>query len=215
MNNKISPAGEIARETLRMFPGFPLKTLARFLVAQHGPLFANDIEQARSMLRYYVGEHGTSKKDRVTHAGTLVDVGPRSLPPTKAISRRPYKLHPGLWGVIADMHIPMHDETVVQAAVDFLKGKKIEGLFVNGDLQDCEAVSPWRPMKKRDFVEEAYQTIDFLDWLKQEFPKIPIVWKPGNHEDRLEMYYWAKAPQLAGLPGANLETILCLEARGI
>ena len=54
-----------------------------------------------------------------------------------------------------------------------------------------------------------------LDFIRQEFPKAKIVYKPGNHEYRLPRYYASKAPEFIGSPLAAMESLIDFESRGI
>jgi len=64
-------------------------------------------------------------------------------------------------------------------------------------------------------MAEVEATIDFLDWIRGEFPEIPMVYKPGNHEYRLPRYYVSNAPELIESPITAMETHLDFEGRGI
>jgi len=55
----------------------------------------------------------------------------------------------------------------------------------------------------------------FVKSLRKLFPNIPIYWKDGNHEKRLEAYVASKAPELVKLFGMNIPTQLELEEHGI
>jgi len=208
-----TPASELAYETLRRYPGVPIRTLAHYLIANHGPLYDGDFEKARERLRYYAGSDGSAKRQHAQRSGRLV---PRvAMPKSVASVREPYRLEPGVWGIMSDVHCPFHDEEALQAAVKFLHDTKVTGILLNGDFQDCEAVSYWKPTRKRDFVQEVELTLDLLDWLRGEFPRAQVVFRPANHEARLDAYYRTYAPQLADLPTASLEVILGLEQRKI
>jgi hypothetical protein len=62
---------------------------------------------------------------------------------------------------------------------------------------------------------EVEATIDFLDWIRHEFPDAKMVYKPGNHEYRLPRYYVSNAPELIESPVTAMETHLDFEGRGI
>ena len=63
----------------------------------------------------------------------------------------------------------------------------------------------------RDFRRDVNSTIDFLDFMRQEFPKIPIVYKPGNHEYRLPALFTRYFPELATSPLAIWDTVMGFE----
>lgn len=212
-NNRHEANSRIAKDTLRRFPNVPLNTLARYLSVQYPIVFA-DIERARDSLRWWAGQKGKRGRKSATDKSLFREPGSRSFPTSIAPARTPYKLTPGLWLILADIHIPFHSQLAIEAVFEYAHTQKVDGLLLNGDVQDCHALSPW-VVDKRDFLMELELVIDFLDLLRQEFPKKPIVWKPGNHEDRLNIYYARFAPQLVGLPTSDMETVLALDHRNI
>lgn len=212
---KASPGGREAIKALKRWGHLPLKSIARYLVMHYGPLYNNDIEKARRTLRYYAGSDGATALAQVKRAGKLVKRGKVTVPQSRAIVRTPFRLKKGLWLELADLHIPFHDTRAVEAAVAFGQKHKVDGVFLNGDVADCQALSHWHSVDRRDFAKEVEQLLDILNWLRSEFPKQEIVWKPGNHEDRLDQYFRSFAPMLADLPTSDMETILGLEQMGI
>jgi hypothetical protein len=137
------------------------------------------------------------------------------MPPSRRIVRTPYVMGNGTWLVIADVHVPYHDTAALEATIAYAKKQKVDGVLINGDFQDCKALGFWPSIERKNFLREVEVTLDMLDFLRGEFPKQKIVWKPGNHEDRLEMYYASNAPELVDLPFADLAVCLSLEERGI
>ena len=152
---------------------------------------------------------GETARKRATHIYKLEQ------PKTKSVSPTPFILPVGKWLIMSDLQIPFHSEFAIEKTLNWAKKDKITGIFLNGDVQDCEALSKFITPHRRDFLKEVEITIDFIDFLKQEFPDIPIIWKPGNHEERLEAYYSRNAPYLLEIPSATLESVLSLEVRNI
>jgi len=136
------------------------------------------------------------------------------MPPTWRRQKTPYRLNPGLWLVLSDLHVPFHELKPIEAAIKYAQEQGVTGVFINGDLQDCASISYWPSVIKRDFNKEIEATIDFLDFLEQELP-VETVYKPGNHEYRLPRLFASKVPELVGMPLAAMDTVLGLEYRGI
>lgn len=204
---------EIVRDAVRRFHHLPSRTIAKHILATHGMLFENDLEKIRDYVRRAVGQQGkylrTSIKDKSLFRDTITE-----MPKTWREIRTPYHLDPGLWLVLSDLHVPYHEPKPLEAAIKFGQIEKIDGIFINGDFQDCAAVSYW-PSKKRDFNREVEETIDMFDWIRKQFPKQKIVYKPGNHEYRLPRYFMSKAPELIETPYAAMENVLGFEERNI
>lgn len=113
-------------------------------------------------------------------------------------------------GVISDIHLPYHDVPAIQAALYFLKDKKIDALLINGDLMDFKSIThhPGRErIKFATIQEEVNVGRKFLTVLRQFFPNIPIFYKEGNHEVWLTLAV-NKVPQLATLEGIDTPSLL-------
>jgi len=125
-----------------------------------------------------------------------------------------HKLKPGVNLVIAGIHAPFHDPMAIEAAVQYGHTERVDSIVILGDLFDCAALSKWA-QPKRDFNREVEIVIDFLDYLRGEFPDAGIVYKPGNHEYRMPRYFMSKAEELSETPLSTMETVLGFEERGI
>jgi len=203
---------QIIIDAVRRFQHLPTRTIARHVLNTHGELWENDLEKVRDSVRYYRGQHGDFNREQASTKDFFCDS--ISMPQTWRKIRTPHKLHEGTWLVLSDIHIPFHEPKIVETAIDAGMVEKVNGVLLNGDVQDCSSISYWRSLK-RDFNKEIELSIDFLDYLRIKFPKCTIVYKPGNHELRLPSYYMNHAPELADTPLACMETILGFEERGI
>jgi len=206
---------EVVQNAVRRFAQLPDRTIARHILATYGELFDNDLEKIRSQVRYYTGKNGKQNLDilKKNHPD-LLKKDTIKLPPTWRRIRTDYKLPLGLWLILSDTHIPFHEPKPLESAILAGQVEKVDGVFLNGDWQDCSSLSFW-PTAHRDFNREIELVIDSLDFLRAEFPKEKIIYKPGNHELRLPNYYIAHAPELAESPLACMETILDFEGRNI
>jgi len=171
--------GRIVRDAVRRFPNLPTLTLAKYVNERYGTYFENDLEAIRANIRYYRGQLG--KKNRKAAKDKHLFTDKVALPPTWRGIKTDYKLKEGLWFVISDIHVPFHEPKAIESAFSAAQAEKVDGVLINGDLQDCSALSYWLTAN-RDFNAEVELVIDFLDFLRQEFPKQQIVYKPGNHE---------------------------------
>jgi UDP-2,3-diacylglucosamine pyrophosphatase LpxH len=115
--------------------------------------------------------------------------------------------------VLSDIHIPYHDITALDLAIQYGKSQQVDTIYLNGDVVDFYAISQHqkdarlRPTMK----EELELAREFFDYLRQEFPKATIYFKPGNHEHRLERYLILKAPELLDCEEFQLKILLRLE----
>lgn len=199
----------LIKNAISRFPHYPIRTIARYLVYNHPGMF-DSVDQVRTRLRYYLGSIGDKHRKNQPKVEREV-----SMPPTWRQERTPYILPKGKWLCLFDVHIPFHEPVAVQSALDYGKKKKIDGIFLGGDLMDCSAVSYWPSAIRRDFDKELELVIDFFDVLEKEFPKKKIVYKMGNHEYRLPRLMQSKAPELMGIPLPTIDAVLGLETRGV
>jgi predicted phosphodiesterase len=119
-------------------------------------------------------------------------------------------------GVCNDIHLPYHDKFAVQACFSEFKKRGVDGIYLNGDIMDLEDVSRFEKMPDGRYLRDEIEVgRSFVKSLRKLFPKIPIYWKDGNHEKRLEAYVASKAPELVKLFGMDIPTQLELEEHGI
>ncbi len=207
------PITEMARRLARQFPDAPARTLARRLVAEANG--AITLEQARKRIARQFGVHGKHCRSM------MVPAAPRQRRQAGAVLTMPTSLAEpwtphtmaviGAIGIISDVHVPYHSEVAVRAAVEYLQGQSLAGLLLNGDIADFYAISRYmKDPSKRDFKGELQAVRDFLGWIRQEFPAIPIVLKAGNHEERWTHWLFEHAPELSDDPMMSLTAWLKL-----
>lgn len=201
------PITDIARRLAQTHPDAPAGTLAKRLVREANG--AITLHQARMRMQRQFGVHG--KKNRKT----MKPAAPRkqrtageilAMPKSMAEAWSPHRMNViGNVGIMSDVHVPYHSEIAVAAAVGFLKDQELSGLLLNGDIADFYAISRYmKDPKQRDFKGELEAVRDFLAYLRQEFPDIPIVYKTGNHEERWQHWLWQHAAEISDDPRMSL-----------
>ena len=163
---------QIIIDAVRRFQHLPTRTIARHVLNTHGELWENDLEKVRDSVRYYRGQHGDFNREQASTKDFFCDS--ISMPQTWRKIRTPHKLHEGTWLVLSDIHIPFHEPKIVETAIDAGMVEKVNGVLLNGDVQDCSSISYWRSLK-RDFNKEIELSIDFLDYYQKVMAgKLPI-----------------------------------------
>ena len=116
---------------------------------------------------------------------------------------------PGIWWILSDIHLPFHDKTALELGLKEAKRRGIVGIVLNGDLIDCLGLSSKfhkRPDEHMFSTElEAWES--FVQWLRHHFPKVPIYYKRGNHEERFELYL-AKFPEFFGIKHIQFQNVM-------
>jgi len=217
--------GEIAKQYLRRFGNASTIQLARKLVEEH-PLVFGSVEQARSILRYYrgaYGKHGRHYLKDTEHIRSLEDAmaqkyNPFGLPEAvrddwSPVSL-PFKRGRGL--VIADLHIPYHDVEAITIAMQWAKKDNYtDFVLLDGDVNDHYIISRFeKDPRNRSFKSELDDTIKLFDSLERAFPKAQVIIKYGNHDNRLERFLRARAPELLDMQDFIKEEYLRTKQRG-
>ena len=125
----------------------------------------------------------------------------------------PIKLE-GKTAVLCDIHFGVHDRQALIAAIQYARSEQVENIVLNGDVIDGSRIS--RHPKTADmpkFLDELELCKPFLKGLRADFPNARILFKSGNHEDRLQAYLMQNAQEVAGL--LDWTTLLGLEPIGI
>lgn len=92
-------------------------------------------------------------------------------------------------GVCGDLHLPWADPIAVELTMRVFKDSKVDQIILNGDIGDLyhwNSHGPVHPDVKTSAQDEIDSVHLFLTILRQQFPKIPIHYIMGNHEDRYD-----------------------------
>lgn len=204
---------------IRKNPGLSKRRTAMVLYAEYPGLFSN-VESARSAIRARTGADGyraeamsvEAKKSAKAYRAPKKQV--YAMPKSKAKPWEPFVVGAGTIAVLSDIHFPKHDERALQAAVDHIKDEgKIDTVILNGDVADAEEFGSWAKSPKAIDTENSVDIVrQGLLWILDQFPDSKIVYKFGNHEERLDRYCWGKAPELVGLPHISWEGLLSIDS---
>lgn len=140
-----------------------------------------------------------------------------TLPESWAEEYPPYRVdEAGKVLILSDIHIPFHVNKVLEAAVGAGRDEGARCVILDGDVLDMHQVSRYphdgTALTYREEIESGRQ---FLAWLRERFPKARIIYKEGNHDERLQSYVLANAPALFGLEETTLAHLLRLKNLGI
>ena len=216
--SKPKTQGEIILTYLKQFPSwYPTNSLSR-IIAKENPHTFEDSEQARALLKYYLGKSGEKERNKIT-VRDFIQTGKRTSnkfaqPETKAIEKKVFELPTGYKriGFIADLQVPFHDPQAIDICFDYLTKNKIDCLFINGDLLDFYAISQYvKDPRERDFEGEYEAALEMLLYIRQAFD-VPIYYNlDANHEARWGKYMAGKAPELLGIKLFTIEDLLKLD----
>jgi predicted phosphodiesterase len=214
---KIQTKGKtlLVEQALAAYPDLPTRTLARMLYQDHKELWPN-LEAARRSVMHKRGNNG-----KRSHGWKVNEPFQRpnqpagftwKFPDTLAKEWPAYELKAPRTLVLSDIHIPFHDPPAVKAAIEAGRRYQPECILLNGDTVDFFAISRFdKDPTVTSPIHEIKCTREFLGWLRQEFPKAQIIYKLGNHDERLAQYFYRKAPELLGIKTIELSHLLTAE----
>lgn len=208
---------KMAQDLCKRYPDWPARTLARRLVKDTNNALTLGAARCR-IARQFGQSHNKGQKNYGTvkraarKPGQLVE-----MPKSVAEPWTPYVLDTvGTVGILSDVHIPYHSEMALQAAVEHLKQTGIDALLLNGDIADFYSISRWtKNPAKRNFSAELKACRQTIEWIRSQFPDIPIVYKAGNHEERWDHWIWQHAPEISDEGEMSLPTWLKLEKHNV
>jgi predicted phosphodiesterase len=95
-------------------------------------------------------------------------------------------------GVMNDLHIPYHSIESIEDTIDYFIKKKVDSVFLNGDILDCYMLSKFNPdPRKRHFRDEIEAFKNFIGVLKANVTN-NIYYKLGNHEEYRLFQTWLR-----------------------
>jgi predicted phosphodiesterase len=186
---------EKAIRLIEKFPNLSKKKLGELLYKENPLLFA-DAEDGRKNIRNVTGANGK----HITKYCKQSDKYQGVLPQGEKNDFSPFILTGKRIGILSDIHIPYHDLDALNIALNEFKRVQVDTIVLNGDIIDCYNLSRWEkdPNQRKHFYEMELLTM-FLDDLKTMFPKVELVYKLGNHDERYEKFIYSKSPEFAGV----------------
>lgn len=209
---------DIVKEAIRNNMEAPTRTIARML---HEKYPEYSIESWRDTIRYFRGNHGDENRkypqDKSLYrpnqdpavVGREYNINPVDL------SVKPYEFNYKKPLILSDIHLPYHDLDAVVAAVNKGIEEECDSILLNGDTLDFYQVSRFSKAGSAPSIREEREMFwEFISYLKDSID-VPIIFKVGNHEDRLALYIRQNAPQFADLHEYSLKSFLNLDELGI
>lgn len=187
---------------------------------------ARETRRSKNTVRYYTTDlkGGAAAKREPTApavAARLPDPAPEAggpgLPEPEVEQYEDYRIDTaGAWLVVSDIHLPYHDKRAIEAAVREAERRSVAGVILNGDVLDfyqCSRFSkdPSKPRIKTE-IEKGRQ---LLEWLRSRFPRARLVFKEGNHDERLRNFLADRAPELFDLDDLHLPNLLRADGVGV
>lgn len=114
-------------------------------------------------------------------------------------------------GLLNDIHCPFHDMLALTTAIKSLKERRVNTVYLNGDIIDFYSISRFMKDKKlRNLANELDKTREFLKVLRDIFSDCRIYYKIGNHDARWDHYIASNAGEFEGMEEFTLSYMLRL-----
>lgn len=182
----------------------PSRTLAKSILSENPKLFGeyNDknIDLVRNIIRNIRYSHNDSRRTNSlgTESDKLFAERFHGYIEPDMNDYKPFVIPESVTklGILNDIHIPFQNKENLNAAIEFLKSKGVDGILLNGDILDCYSMSKFlKDPRMRNMVDEFNILREFIDNLNSEF-NCPIFYKIGNHEERIETSTLRNIPEL-------------------
>ena len=180
----------------------PTRTLAKILCRDIPEVFGeyNDknIETTRSVVRKIRWSNGGQKKERAAIDKLFADRFRGFLQPDMN-NITPFVIPENILNllILADTHLPFYNKTNLESALMWGKEHGVDGVLLNGDILDCYKISRFLiDRRKRDMVTEFEMLREWIDNISYILGGVPIYYKMGNHEERIEKLVLREVPQL-------------------
>lgn len=191
------------------------KTIARKIYSENQSVF-KDVEDVRTLLRYYTGSHGSDSRNEITDDKYIQSGDNPYELPDEDVDFDPTPIHLldtcKNIAILGDIHIPYHSTEAINGAFGWVKDHHCDTIILNGDILDCYQLSYFERDPRRRFMKEELENVyQFFDALRNEFPNHKIYYKKANHEYRWERFMKLKAYELFGIPEFEFDNMLKLK----
>lgn len=203
---------KLAEQAVDKFPDGESRAIARYLVETYPDVFKN-LESARAAVRRVRGVQGNYARKHASRPWEPGKPGEkwRELPTSYARVREPFTIPESRILILSDLHVPYHDIAAIELALDHYE---FDCILINGDFLDFHRLSRFvSEPESVSFGNEIAIGRAFLEVLRDRYG-VPIYYKLGNHEERLQDYMFSKAPEVAATSFWKLDELLELETVG-
>jgi hypothetical protein len=188
------------------------KKLGELLHTKYPTIF-KDAEAGRGAIRTVTGASGGPLRKNIA---TRIEWPGLQLPEPEKNDYSKFVVREERIAAQSDIHFPFYDKEALNASVRYLKKWGIDCLLLNGDITDCYQLSSYlRDPRQRSFKYELDLTRSYIQQLRKMFPKIRIIYKIGNHEERYEKLILQRVPEFIDLELFSMESVLGLKDLGV
>jgi predicted phosphodiesterase len=215
MAGRPNQSGIIVKGYLDRFPDTPDLTLAKKIYKENPKQF-KDIEAVRSIIRGYTRCLKGYKKSKYYKGDAPLSKSTFNLPESFEESYNAFPILQSKILIISDLHFPYQNNNAIECALQYGLDKDVNCILINGDLFDFANISRHEKDWHHRSVGQEFDAVrQFLKTLRDNFPKVQIIFKHGNHDERWEKWLFTKAPEVFDCKDFELEILLKLGELGV
>jgi predicted phosphodiesterase len=182
------------------------KSQAARIVAEK---FGIDKESARASVRQQTGAIGKTSVQSMPEFKMTIQQGLSAIKKQMFPEKKNIQLTDCRALILSDIHIPHHNVEAVELALNYGVEQECDTIILNGDIMDFYQVSKWdREPSMMGIEQELVGVQQLFGLLRKLFPNAPIIYREGNHEERLRAYLISKAKELSNLEELRLESLM-------
>ena len=224
MKNKLKEhniTSKLVDEYIEKHQHTPSRTLARIIadnMAEDASLEL--IDNIRSAIRYRRIAKGQELAEKRIRSGKQVFINPANIEEFTILDEpdghelQQYDIPAGhnRLGWLSDIHIPKHDNAVIDTALNDFAVRGVNCIVLGGDVLDNPQFSKFafRPSYTSRTGEWLDQAEHFIEQLRYTFPGALILFLEGNHDAWYRRYLWQQAKAFGNDPYYDLQSRLGL-----
>lgn len=198
---------DVAEAFLQTNPGIASHSASRALRKKYPGRWLSD-NAARCCVRHLRGSIGNYHRNTarsVSHSLASYE-NPWGLPEPVLVPYEPCEIEGERMLVLSDIHIPFHCVESLTLALQEGQRFNPEAILINGDLFDFHRLSAFvKEPEARKVIEDLESGYKLFQVIRKKFPRARVYYKWGNHDEWFSIYIKARAPELADLPGLQLD----------
>jgi len=118
--------------------------------------------------------------------------------------------------IISDTHFRFHDKRAIEIALSHGKKINCDAIIMLGDMLDFYQVSFHDKNPGWSFMTDEINIFrEFLEFVREKFKGVRLIFLEGNHDFRMKRYLWKNAPAICGLEELHLTNLLHLRKHGV
>jgi len=114
--------------------------------------------------------------------------------------------------ILSDIHVPYHNQKALNIALNYGLEKKVDTIILNGDVLDWYSVAKYIKDPTKSFLQDEIEKgIKVISEIRKGFKNQKIIFKVGNHDERVEKHIITQCPEFFNLSALKFDSLLNLK----